>query len=107
VIDLVGRETGVIFGEVDDGVLAGDVGGSDDGVVGPGYVRSEVDGYDAPTGYRRADGGAVPQAGEDEVVDVLRGAQDFGAAFLAEGRGAENGRALGHRPRARGVWGIR
>ena len=30
-------------------------------------------------------------AGEGEVVDVLGGAQDLGAAFLAEGRGAEDG----------------
>jgi hypothetical protein len=35
VVDVLGGEAGVVFGEVDDGVLAGDVGGGDDGVLGP------------------------------------------------------------------------
>ena len=32
---MIGGEAGVVFGEVDDGVFAGDVGGGDDGELGP------------------------------------------------------------------------
>ena len=54
------RQAGVVFGEVDDGVFAGDVGGADDGVFVPGDVGGEGDGADAASGYGGADGGAVP-----------------------------------------------
>jgi hypothetical protein len=66
----------------------------------------EGDGADAAAGDGGADGGAVPHVGEREVVDVLRGAKDLGAAFLAEWRGAEDGLGFGHTPHACGVWGI-
>ena len=59
-----GGEAGVVFGEVDDGVLAGDVGGADDGVFGPVDVGGEGDVADAAAGDGGADGGAVPEVGE-------------------------------------------
>ena len=107
VVNFVGGEAGVVLGEVDDGVFAGDVQGADDGEVSPVDVVREGDGFDTATGDGGADGAAVPHVGECLVVDVLGGAEDFGAALLAEGRGADDGGAVGHRPRARGVWGIR
>ena len=107
VVDFVGGQAGMVFGEVDDGVLAGDVGGLDYGVVGPIDVWGEGDGLDAAASDGGADGGAVPHVGEGLVVDVSGGAEDFGAALLARGRGADDGGAVRHRPRACGVWGIR
>ncbi len=35
VVDEVGGEAGMVVGEVNDGVFAGDVGGGDDGELGP------------------------------------------------------------------------
>ena len=50
VVDLVGGKARVVFGEVDDGVLAGDVVGADDGVVEPVDVGGEGDVADAAAG---------------------------------------------------------
>ena len=50
----------------------------------------EGDGADAAAGDGGADGGAVPHAGQGEVVDVLGAAQDFGGAFFANGGGADD-----------------
>ncbi len=47
VVDVGGGEAEVVFGEVDDAVFAGDVGGGDDGELVPGDGGVEVDGEDA------------------------------------------------------------
>ena len=78
----------MVFGEVDDAVFAGDVGGGDDGELVPGDGGVVVDGEDAAAGDGAADGGAVPHAGEGDVVDVLGAAQDLGEAFFADGGAA-------------------
>ncbi len=86
VVDVGDGEAGVVFGEVDDGVFAGDVGGGDDGELVPGDGGVEGDGGDAAAGDGAADGGSEPHAGEGDVVDVLGAAEDFGSAFFARGR---------------------
>jgi hypothetical protein len=58
VVDELGGEAGVVFGEVDDGVFAGDVGGGDDGELGP------VD------GWVEGDGGDAAEQPDAVVVDV-------------------------------------
>ncbi len=63
VVDVGDGEAGVVFGEVDDGVFAGDVGGGDDGELLPGNGGVEVDGGDAAAWDGAADGGAEPHAG--------------------------------------------
>ncbi len=83
VVDVGGGEAGVVFGEVDDGVFAGDVGGGDDGELVPGDGGVEGDGGDAAAGDGAADGGSVPHAGEGDVVDVLGAAQNFSRALFA------------------------
>lgn len=84
VVDEVGGEAGMVFGEVDDGVPAGDVGSADDGELRPVDGGREGDGVDAAAGDGGAYGGAVPHTREGEVVDVLRRAEDLGAALLAK-----------------------
>jgi len=86
----------VIFGEVDDGVLAGDVGGGDDGELVPGDVRGELDAGDAAAGDGGAHGCSEPHVGEGDVVHILGAAEDLGAAFLAEGRAAYGLEWFGH-----------
>ena len=60
VVDVGGGEAEVVFGEVDDAVFAGDVGGGDDGELVPGDGGVEVDGEDAAAGDGAADGGSEP-----------------------------------------------
>ena len=86
----------MVFGEVDDGVFAGDVGGGDDGELVPVDGGVEGDGGDAAAGDGGADGGAVPHAGEGDVVDVLGAAENLGRAFLAEGGCADDLMRVGH-----------
>ena len=83
VVDVSGGEAGVVFGEVDDGVFAGDIGGGDDGVLVPGNGGVEFDGGDAAARDGAADGGSVPHAGEGDVVDVLGPAENLCCAFFA------------------------
>ena len=64
VIDCVRGEAGVIPGEMHDGVFAGDVGGTDDGVLGPIDVWREGDAADSATSNGGTHGCAVPHAGE-------------------------------------------
>ena len=91
VVDVGGGEAEVVFGEVDDAVFAGDVGGGDDGELVPGDGGVEVDGEDAAAGDGAADGGSEPHVGEGDVVDVLGLAEDLGEAFLAQGGMAYGG----------------
>ena len=86
----VDGEAGVVFGEVDDGVFAGDVGGGDDGELVPGDGGVEGDGGDAAAGDGAADGGAEPHVREGDVVDVLGAAENLGCAFFAGGRLADD-----------------
>ena len=97
VVDVLGGEAGVVLGEVDDGVFAGDVGGGDDGELVPVDGGVEGDGGDAAAGDGGADGGTVPHAGEGDVVDVLGAAGDFREAFFANGGGADEGAGFRHR----------
>ena len=78
-------EAGVVFGEMDDCIFAGDVRCADDGELRPVDGGVERDAADAAAGNGAANGGSVPHAGEREVVNVFGRAQDFGAAFLADG----------------------
>ena len=90
VVDMGASEAGVVFGEVDDGVFAGDVGGGDDGELVPGDGGVKGDGGDAAARDGAADGGSVPHAGKGDVVDVLGTAEDFGSSFFARGRRAND-----------------
>ena len=92
----VDGEAGVVFGEVDDGVFAGDVGGGDDGELVPGNGGVEVDGGDAAARDGAADGGSEPHAGKGDVVDVLGAAEDFGYAFFTRRRLADDLGVLDH-----------
>ena len=83
VVDVGGGEAGVVFGEVDDGVFAGDVGGGDDGELVPGDGGVEGDGGDAAAGDCAADGGSEPHAGQGDVVGVEGAAEDLCRAFFA------------------------
>ena len=85
VVDVGDGEAGMVFGEVDDGVFAGDVGGGDDGELVPGDVGVEVDGGDAAAGDGAADGGPEPHVGERDVVDVLGATEHLGYTLLARG----------------------
>ena len=96
-VDVFGCEAGVVLGEVDDGVFAGDVGGGDDGELGPVDGGVECDGSDAAAGDGGADGGSVPHAGQGNVVDILGAARDFGAALFANGGCADDGAGFRHR----------
>ena len=101
VIDVGVSEAGMIFGEMNDGVFAGDVFGGDDGVLVPGNFGGEGDAGDAAAGDRGADGGAMEHAGEIEVIDVLGATEHLGGAFLAEGGAADDLLLLGVRLRHR------
>ena len=85
VVYVGGGEAGMVFGEVDDGVFAGDVGGGDDGELVPGDGGVKGDGGDAAAGDGAADGGSEPHVGKGDVVDVLGATKDFGCALLCEG----------------------
>src|SRR5216683_1234061 len=107
VVDVGGGEAGVVFGEVDDGVLAGDVGGGDDGELVPGDPGGEVDGDDAAAGDGAADGGSEPHAGEGDVVDVLGATENLCRAFFAQGGCANDLMRVGHidvGPRLERIW---
>jgi hypothetical protein len=102
VVDVGDGEAGMVFGEVDDAVFAGDVGGGDDGELVPGDGGVEGDAGDAAAGDGAADGCSEPHAGEGDVVDVLGAAADLGCAFLAD-RGRPNDLVLaGHGSVAQG-----
>jgi hypothetical protein len=86
----------VVFGEVDDGVFAGDVGGGDDGELVPGDGGVEGDGGDAAAGDGAADGGSEPHVGEGEVVDVPGSAQDLVGTLFAVWGFAYDFERVGH-----------
>ena len=96
VVDVGDGEAGMVFGEVDDGVFAGDVGGGDYGVLVPGDGWVEGDGGDAAAGNGAADGGSEPHVGEGDVVDVLGAAEYFGCAFFTHRRLADDLGCPGH-----------
>jgi hypothetical protein len=96
VVDVGDGEAGVVFGEVDDGVFAGDVGGRDDGELLPGNGGVEIDGGDAAARDGAANGGAEPHSREGDVVDVLSLAQDLGFALFAWGGLTDDGRSSSH-----------
>lgn len=90
VVDVGCGEAGVIFGEMDDDVLAGDVCCGDDGELVPGDFGRESDGLYAAACDGGADCGSEPHAGEADVVDVFGAAEDLGYALLAD-RGSAYG----------------
>jgi len=96
VVDVGGGEAGMVFGEVDDGVFAGNVGGGEDGELVPGDGGIEGDGRDAAAGDGAADCGSEPHVGKGDVVDVLGAAEDLGSSFLARGRVAYDLAGFGH-----------
>ncbi len=96
VVDVGYREAGLVFGEVDDGVFAGDIGGGDYGELVPGDGWVEGDGGDAAAGDGAADCGSEPHVGEGDVVDVLRAAEHLGCAFFTDRRLADELGCPGH-----------
>src|SRR5258706_2575386 len=94
VVDHVAREEGLIVENQRDVILAGNVGGGDDGELVPGNARLEDDVADAAATGGIADGGSVKHAGKLEVVDVLGVAGDFRDTFFAENGSAD--RVLAH-----------
>ena len=96
VVDVGDGEAGVVLGEVDDCVFAGDVGGGDDGELVPGYGGVEGDGGDSAVGDGAADGGAEPHAREGDVVDVLGATEHLVGTLFAKGRLADDLGVGGH-----------
>ena len=84
----------VVVDQADD-VLAGDVLGGDDHDALPVERVVELDAEQARVRLGRADGGAVPGAGEDEVVGVQRRPGELGRALAAQRR--RGSRAAGRR----------
>ena len=78
VVDEFGGEAGMVFGEMDDGVFAGNVGCGDDGELRPVDGRIVDDGGDATARDGGADCGSIPHAGKSDVVHILGAARDFG-----------------------------
>ena len=76
----------VVVDQADD-VLARDVIGGDDDDALPVERVVELDAEQARVRLRRADGGAEPRAGEDEVVRVLRLAGELGRPLAAQRSG--------------------
>ncbi len=66
-------------------VVAGDVLGGDDHDLAPVVIRVEVDPQQPGVGLGRADRGAVPRSGEDEVVGVLGQPGELLRPLAAEG----------------------
>jgi len=83
VIDMRRYEARMVFGEMDDGVLTGDIGRSDNGELFPWNGWVEGDGCDAPARNRAADRGSKPHAWQFDVVNVLGAAQNFRRALFA------------------------
>ena len=65
-------------------VVAGDVGCGDDHHLAPVERLVEVYAQERGMGFRRSDGGAVPGAGEDEVVGVLGKSGELGRPFAPQ-----------------------
>ena len=70
-----------------DDVLAGDVGRGDDDDLGPVEARIEVEGIEGGVRIGRADRGAVPRPGDDDVVRVQGRAGELGRSLAAQRRG--------------------
>ena len=73
----------MVFGEMDDGIFAGNVGGGDDRELVPGNGGVEGDGGDAAARDGAANGGSEPHVGKGEVINVLGATHNFGRAFFA------------------------
>ena len=86
----------MIFGEVDDAVFAGDVGGGDDGELVPGNAGVEGNAGDAAAGDGTADSGAEPHVRENDVVDILGATEDLCDTFFARRRLADDLGSSGH-----------
>jgi hypothetical protein len=85
VIDLTVGEAGVVLAEMDDHVLAGNVGCGDDGELVPRNMRWKRDRRDAAARDAAAYRGAVPHTGQRDVVHIPSLPQDLRATLLAEG----------------------
>lgn len=97
VVDVSDGQTRMVFGEVDDGVFAGDVCGGDDGEFMPGNGRVKSDGGDPSPWDGAADRGSEPHAWERDVVDIPGAAKDLPSALLAGGRLTDDLECFGHR----------
>ena len=95
-VDMGRGEAGVIFGEVDDGVFAGNVGGGDDRELAPRDDGIKGDRGYAATGEGAADGGSEPHVRQGDVVDVLGAAEYLGAPLFARGRVTDDFGGIGH-----------
>ena len=87
----------VVLDRADD-VLAGDVVGGDDDDLRPIEGRIELEGLVGRVRVARADGRAVPGAGDDDVVRVQRSARELRGALAAQrhgGAGAARDRRAG------------
>jgi len=94
--DTVGK-AGMVLGEMDHGVFAGNVFGSNNDVLRPIDLRGERDAANASPGDGGAHCGSVPHAWKRLIVDIAGLSQHLGAAFLTDGRSAENRCLLRHR----------
>jgi len=71
-----------------DDVLARDVGGRDDHDLRPVERRVDLEGHERGVGIGRSDRRAMPGAGEDEIVGILRGTRELRRTFAPERRNA-------------------
>ena len=76
----------MVFGKVDNGIFAGNVGGGHNGEFMPGDGGIKGDGGDAAARDGTANGGSEPHVRQGDVVDVLGAAKYFRAPFFSGGR---------------------
>ena len=96
VLDLAadGHEDRLVGLDRADDVLARDVGGGHDDDLRPVEGGIELEGVEGGVRVGRADRGAVPRPGDDDVVGVQGRAGQLGRSFAAQRRGRP--RATGH-----------
>ena len=102
VVHLAVGKAGLVGDDELDVILAGNIGGGDDGELAPVDAAVKGDGADEPARNGAAHGGPVPHALALDVVDIARAAQQLVHPFLAGDGGAND---AGFRMRAHGVTG--
>ena len=90
VIHLAVGQAGLIGHDELNVILAGNIGGGDDGEFAPVDATVKADGANEPARNGAANGGAVPHAFALDVVHIARAAQQLVHAFLAGDGGAND-----------------
>ena len=89
-IDQAIGETRLIVFDERDAIFSEDVRGRDDYEFVPINAGAEGDCFDFAAWNAAANGGSMEHVRQNHVVDVARLSRNFGAAFHARDRGADN-----------------